>query len=531
MREGIKKKAAATRKKNKKLAKKDPTWKSRVKNTGRLEIDQIPNSFPYKNKLIEEILKENEAEKIAREKKRLANREKAKELAAENGLAEEITLEDDGDLVEDEEMQEGSEMNALLAYARRAAKNMNDEEGDSGNSDGDADEDHTDGEEMDIDREVVEKSSSVKIPSGWAKESSRKAFDKMFKSVVDASDVILYVLDARDPEGTRSLEVEKAILGSMDKRLVFVLNKIDLIPSNVQKSWETYLKNYFPVISVRASNAAPNAQVLNNKNITPQSTASTLLQALKSYANRANLKRSISVGIIGYPNVGKSSIINALTSKLGGRKNVCPVGAEAGVTTSLREVKIDSKLKLIDSPGIVFPSSQESITTADMDAEVAAEARLLLLGALPPKQITDAAPAVTMILQRLEPISQLWDDLMKYYNLPSLMPKMSESGVFDKSTDFLVQVARKRGRIGKFGIPNIQAAAVSVLNDWRDGRIQRWVLPPTTVANSHDTGVTVLKSKAGKNVEQKEIVKTWAEEFNLEGLWSSQDQNDDSEIQ
>jgi len=53
------------------------------------------------------------------------------------------------------------------------------------------------------------------------------------------------------------------------------------------------------------------------------------------------------VGVIGYPNVGKSSIINTLTGFLGGLLTACPTGAEAAVTTSLREVKLDKKLKMV----------------------------------------------------------------------------------------------------------------------------------------------------------------------------------------
>merc|ERR1712029_1135902 len=75
------------------------------------------------------------------------------------------------------------------------------------------------------------------------KDSSRKAFDKIYKQVVESADVVLYVLDARDPEGTRSKEVEQMVMAADggSKRMIFVLNKVDLVPPQVLRSWLVHL--------------------------------------------------------------------------------------------------------------------------------------------------------------------------------------------------------------------------------------------------------------------------------------------------
>jgi nuclear GTP-binding protein len=250
---------------------------------------------------------------------------------------------------------------------------------------------------------------------------------------------------------------------------------------------------------------APNAKTFDHKQLTVKGTSEALLKALKSYAASKQLKRSISVGIIGYPNVGKSSVINALTSRLGRAAGACPVGAEAGVTTSLREVKLDHKLKLLDSPGIVFPASSSN-SKADRAEE---QARLILLNAVPPKEIDDPIPAVALLLRRLSASEDLFQKLLNVYDLP---PLMSTGG--NITTDFLVQVARKRGRLGKGGVPILHSAAQTVITDWRDGRIQGWMDAPVL-----QVAPETAEEKDTSEGDQKKIVQEWAQEFKLDGLW------------
>lgn len=465
-------------------------------------------------------LKAEEQERIREEAR--ARRAAQKQGGQEEGAAENQMVDIEGDDMLDDEMDEdmgdsANPMVALLASARARAAEY------EGQDDDDEDEDEMDEDDEDMggmsEDEVDEDGVPALVVAG--KENSRRAFDKVFKKVVEAADVVLYVLDARDPEGTRSKEVEREIMAADggQKRLILILNKIDLVPPPVLKKWLIHLRRYFPTLPLKASNGSGNAHSFDHKQLSVKGTSETLFRALKTYAQNKDLKRSISVGVIGYPNVGKSSVINALTARMSkGSSNACPTGAEAGVTTNLREVKLDSKLKLIDSPGIVFPNTGEKKTKKKQDEQ----ARLILLNAIPPKQIEDPIPAVTLLLKRLASSEDLLSKLLQVYGIPTLLPATSAA---DQTNDFLIQVARKRGRLGKGGIPNLEAAAMTVVNDWRDGRIQGWATPPVlqvvTTTGDANSSTNTTTTAAAPGVDTSQVVTEWAAEFKIEGLWGN----------
>ncbi len=83
--------------------------------------------------------------------------------------------------------------------------------------------------------------------------------------------------------------------------------------------------------------------------------AQQLMKLLGNYSRNLDLKTAIRVGVVGYPNVGKSSVINSLK-----RDKACGVGAVPGFTRTVQEVQLSKNIMLLDSPGIVFAMPDNS---------------------------------------------------------------------------------------------------------------------------------------------------------------------------
>jgi nuclear GTP-binding protein len=188
--------------------------------------------------------------------------------------------------------------------------------------------------------------------------ATRRAFYRHLRQVMEKADIILEVLDARDPIACRAAAVEAMALSQKPpKRIVLVLNKIDLVPPAVVQAWLTRLRREFPAVAFKASTqqqrahlSAPGGGAVNKATQAGEvltgsgaAGADTLLQLIKNYARSHDIKRAVTVGVIGYPNVGKSSIINSLK-----RSKAVGVSAAPGFTRCMQEVSLDAKVTLLD---------------------------------------------------------------------------------------------------------------------------------------------------------------------------------------
>ncbi|CAK9111294.1 Guanine nucleotide-binding protein-like 3 homolog (Nucleostemin-1) [Durusdinium trenchii] len=326
----------------------------------------------------------------------------------------------------------------------------------------------------------------------------KRMYMKELRNVVDAADVVLLVLDARDPMGCRAPQAERMVLESAhNKRLVIVLNKIDLVPKVVVERWLTELRKEFPTVAFRASTqeqksnlgrASKDSIALGTSSTADRSAtigdsicvgADTLLQLLKNYSRNRDIKTSITVGVVGYPNVGKSSVINSLK-----RSRAVGVSPTPGFTKALQIVQLDKKVKLIDSPGVLFQDSNQSKDST----------RLVLRNCLNPADLEDPVTHVSKLVEKCNP-----EHLMMLYRCAR----------FSTPVDFLVSIATKRGKLTKGGVPDQSQAARIVLQDWNAGRIPYYVLPPKPDA---------VEQKAIRG--NAKIVSAWSKEFDLEALLS-----------
>ncbi|KAI9269782.1 P-loop containing nucleoside triphosphate hydrolase protein [Sporodiniella umbellata] len=295
------------------------------------------------------------------------------------------------------------------------------------------------------------------------KDNSKKAFYKEFRKVVDNADVILEVLDARDPLGTRTRSVERLIMDSgLNKKIVFVLNKIDLIPKENAEQWLKYLRNEYPAIAFKASTQHQREKLKQSNistNVASEGLLSTseclgaddLIRLLKNYCRNMNLKTSITVGIIGYPNVGKSSVINSLK-----RSRVCGVGATPGFTKVAQQITLDKNIKLLDCPGIVF---------AQQGQDDQSDAEITLRNCVKVELLDDPISPVDVIISKCG-----IDQLRSIYNL----------SFFGNTQEFLVLLALQKGKLKKGGVPDVELVARQVLNDWNGGKIPFHCIPPST---------------------------------------------------
>uniref|UniRef100_A0A8C1B2H2 Nucleolar GTP-binding protein 2 n=2 Tax=Cyprinus carpio TaxID=7962 RepID=A0A8C1B2H2_CYPCA len=309
------------------------------------------------------------------------------------------------------------------------------------------------------DRDLVSEDSGVKDEPReeiFKKGQSKRIWGELYK-VIDSSDVIIQVLDARDPLGTRSQSIESYLKKEKPwKHLIFVLNKCDLIPTWVTKRWVAVLSQEYPTLAFHAS-------------LTNSFGKGSLIQLLRQFGKLHSDKKQISIGFIGYPNVGKSSVINTLRSK-----KVCNVAPLAGETKVWQYITLMRRIFLIDCPGVVYPSEDS-------------ETDIVLKGVVQVEKIRNPEDHIGAVLERAKA-----EYIQKTYRIPS----------WSSAEDFLEKLAFRTGKLLKGGEPDLSTVSKMVLNDWQRGRIPFFVKPP---GGEMDEEMETKQEELGDRLEAQDV--------------------------
>ncbi|MFH0711829.1 MAG: GTPase [archaeon] len=237
-------------------------------------------------------------------------------------------------------------------------------------------------------------------------------------NVLRNSDVVLMLVDARMPEVGRNSEIVRKV-DSMGKKLVYVFNKIDLVG---RKDVEE-LKRFYPDGFFISATRKVGVRELK-----------LFLEKMADGWGRSSLR----VGVVGYPNVGKSSLINLLA--VGARAKVSSV---AGTTRKTQWVRV-GRLRIMDSPGVIpFGDGRIQVgMTASKDAH----------------KIKNPEKVAIFLLGESERVRLA---IKNFY------------GVDGESVDDVFEaIGRKRGYLVKGGEVDENRTAVKIIDDWQKGKIR-----------------------------------------------------------
>lgn len=240
-------------------------------------------------------------------------------------------------------------------------------------------------------------------------------WDVVIKSIKE-SDVVVEVVDARVVGETRSKTLER-LIEKLGKKLIIVVNKTDLVPREFDDLIRRDIKKEYDVVSVSTKE---------------RKGTGFLKGAIKKHSPRT-------VSVIGYPNTGKSSLINMLSHRSSARTSSVP-----GYTTGAQWIRFTKDIKLLDTPGVLPAGEKFSVFTSSIR----------------PEKLKVAQVAAMELLSKI--MDALGSNIDEVYNVP----------LVDVDT-YLEDVAKKRNFLMKGGV-DVERAARQVILDWNTGKLTAW---------------------------------------------------------
>ena len=262
-----------------------------------------------------------------------------------------------------------------------------------------------------------------------AHNQHRKSFPAHSQEVIRISDVILQILDARYIKETRNPELEK-LIKSQEKFIINVINKIDLV-SNEDLKNNLLLEELKPYVLISSAKRLGIGK---------------LRERIKIEVKRFKVKHAKAhVGVIGYPNTGKSTLMNILTGS--GKAKASP---ESGYTRGVQRIRLNKDILLLDTPGVI-PDKEYTNS--------------------PLRDIKKHAQVGIKNAEKVKDPEIIVDELLKNNRLllESFYKVESQGDV----EIYLENIGRKKGFLKKGNLVDTDRTARLVLKDWQEGKITK----------------------------------------------------------
>ena len=262
---------------------------------------------------------------------------------------------------------------------------------------------------------------------------------RMMQENIKLIDLVIELVDARIPLSSRNPDIDE--LGKNKARLV-LLNKADLAEDKWNDAWADYFKKKgFSVVKV---NSRKGGGIKSIQGVIREACAEKIERDRK----RGILNRPVRAMVVGIPNVGKSTFINALAGKA-----CAKTGNKPGVTKGKQWIRLNKQVELLDTPGILWPKFE--------DQEVGL--KLAFIGSIKDE-----------VLQTEELAAELIHFLRAEY--PQVLPEKYDIDMDEDDYVVLNRIAKSRNCIVRGNELDTEKAALLLLDDFRNGKLGRLTL-------------------------------------------------------
>jgi len=259
-------------------------------------------------------------------------------------------------------------------------------------------------------------------------------------------DIVIELLDARIPIASQNPEIANKI---KNKKKLVVLNKADLADEKTNQKWVNYFENQeIPAVLVD-SNSGKGIDKFIKK------IEEVMQEMLEGQASKGRIGRKIRAMILGIPNVGKSSFINRIS-----KRTTAEVGNKPGVTKQKQWIRINEKIELLDTPGVLWPKFESEDVALKLAFTGTIKETVL--------QKTEIAyQLVKFLLENYrERLAQRYGLNLEYIQTTLEQEQPENFNIYE----IMLEIGKKRGCIISGGNIDEEKTAKIILDEYKNGK-------------------------------------------------------------